>query len=955
MQRGTVAFWIKPNSQVMTSFLDTYPPAPSGPDLQFIFDAANNQIVFDSGTDFGNNSASYGTLPTGNITLTTGTWYFIVYTWVGTQWTVYVNGAPIGSQTLNSPFPYIPGFTQMRMAAPYEGDLSLDEFGIYDFPFTQDEVSAAWNSGAGRSSPLAPVSAHGASVTAQWSAGYSQVSYLADSGNDNLASTTSFHISAHVGSMLIASTVDTNVVNGYAEGLLTIPLMYSGSYTLTAVAYGSGGVIASATSVPYSFLQPVWLHNTYGVDNNIPTPWTPVVISGKHISVYGRDYKLTGGFGIPTQILSQETDLLTTEGITLSMAQSGTPLVLGSKTVAIESTAPDLVVWQGSARTINAASGNQVNIAVSGSLAYDGYEPLTITLSPVSGSVALDYVKIKINVPASIGKYTYLRKDASALFVPPYAITTPVTPGQYNTNLEASPLSSHANYWLDVNLGNDNVSLHVEHENAGGWNLNEAVYWQQMLVETDGSVSYEFQPANHAFTLSAPLTFSFTLMATPVKPQPTGWRLSGAGANVQLPAGYLNSYFGFDFIDTWSVFSLGPVDLDTYRNGVVTPLRAQNWLFAPFTNAHVFLNLTGVFNDVDPGVCVSESNNTGYYNSTPSRCTSDYWAYNMNRLLNDPTTPDVVDGYYVDETYAYSSAAALVQGGFRKSTGNHGFGVRYGEARHQMQRLDKLLQNAGKIGDLYMHTTGFINPIVNSHALMTLGGECCGNNATGYDDSTTFNGPDHFDHFNNNGSFLNPAAGGFGANLLIVDRQTRFGYISDSLRGTGPGTWYDLRQQQAECILQLADVIQQDAYLDWWQIKKDWGLDSSSVTFNPFWAQTAIGSAHPATVKTTYYSKNNGALLVYAANFDSSAVTDTLTFNTSALGIHHLSVVAKVLDTTCSDSGCSGSDTTYHNTAMTVVDGNRVSVTIPYHQCVILSVGDTVPRPVATAQLVGAH
>jgi len=940
MQRGTVAFWVKPNSQVATSFVDTYPPAPAGPDIQFEFDATKNQILLDSGTDFGSNKASYGSLSTGYITLATGSWSHIVYTWVGTLWTVYVNGTLINSQIFNSPFPYSSQITQMRMAAPYQGDLSLDEFAIYDFAFSQAEVSAAYNSGAGQSSPLSPISPHGVSSIGQWSPGYSQVAYLADAGNDNLALTTSFHIDAYENGTLIASTVDSLVRNGYVEGLLQLPVMSSGAYTITASAYGTNGRITSATSLPFVFAQPVWLHNSYGIDASVPAPWSGVTVFGDQLGVFARTYDLTGGFGIPTQITSQDTNLLTASGITLSLLQSGVALTLGKKSVTVTSSAPNIASWNGSAVTTDGARGNQVNVAVRGSLEYDGFEPLSITLSPARGSVSLDAIKIKVNVSASVGQYTYLHKDAYVPFVPAYVIATPTTAGQYNTNLGSSPPSKQANYWLDVNLGNNDVSLHIEHENESGWNLNESAYWQQMLVEGDGSVSYEFQIANHSITLAAPLTFSFTLMATPVKPLPQGWRLSGAGASVALPPGYLNSYFGFVFKHTWAVFSLSPVDLAAYKNGVVTPLRARNWLFTPFTNAHVFLNLIGVFNDVDPGVCVTESNNTRYYDSTPSRCTSDYWAYNMNRLLNDPITPNVVDGYYVDESYDYTTGSALIQGGFKKATGNHGFGMRYYEQRYQMQRLDKLLQAAGKVGDVYMHTTGFINPIVNSHALMTLGGECCGNGATGYDDSTTFTGPDHFDHFNNNGSFLSPSIPGYGSNFVIVDRQTKFGYISESLRGTGPGTWYDLRQQQAECILQLADVIQQDTYLDWWQIKKDWGLDAADVTFNPFWSQTAITSAHPATVETTYYSKGSGTSLAYIANFGSSSAEDTISFNLGSLSIHQLQVTQDILDTTCNTAGCWGTNTTYHTATLPVLNGNQVKITIPSHQCVILTTND---------------
>jgi hypothetical protein len=150
-------------------------------------------------------------------------------------------------------------------------------------------------------------------------------------------------------------------------------------------------------------------------------------------------------------------------------------------------------------------------------------------------------------------------------------------------------------------------------------------------------------------------------------------------------------------------------------------------------------------------------------------------------------------------------------------------------------------------------------------------------------------------------------------------------------------------------------VIQQDTYLDWWQLKKDWGLDSADVTFNPFWSQTAISSAHPTTVKTTYYSRSRGRALAYIANFDSRPVADTISFNMETLRLHNPQVTRNILDTTCDSVGCSGTNTTYHAVALRMFNGNQVSISIPSHQCVILTANDIGNWGIGRAASLGAN
>jgi len=56
---------------------------------------------------------------------------------------------------------------------------------------------------------------------------------------------------------------------------------------------------------------------------------------------------------------------------------------------------------------------------------------------------------------------------------------------------------------------------------------------------------------------------------------------------------------------------------------------------------------------------------------------------------------------------------------------------------------------------------------------MALGGEQGGN----YADDASYTGADHFDFWNNNGSFLNTTIAGHGVSLIGLGRFSRFGQI----------------------------------------------------------------------------------------------------------------------------------------------------------------------------------
>lgn len=97
---------------------------------------------------------------TGGTTLTTGVWYFAVYTWDGSNINLYLNGstdatavAKTGTMKTSSDLVSI-GRSSVASASYFSGQ--IDEVGIWSRALTTDEISTLYNAGAGNQYPFMP-------------------------------------------------------------------------------------------------------------------------------------------------------------------------------------------------------------------------------------------------------------------------------------------------------------------------------------------------------------------------------------------------------------------------------------------------------------------------------------------------------------------------------------------------------------------------------------------------------------------------------------------------------------------------------------------------------------------------------------------------------------------------------------------------------------------------------
>jgi hypothetical protein len=822
---------------------------------------------------------TYGVFKTDSFFLPAGEWHHIIWSWTADRHSVYRDGVLVASYDSTSPFPHAQTFSYFTLGTSGGGtqDITIDEFGSYDFAFTPHEAAALYISqtpGAqGKQDP------HGISTSAVWGPGQQQVKVSIDAGNDYQSQAQTFRADVYQNGVVVASQEFPVLHNGFAEGVITLPGFPSGTYSVLATASGASGVLGTATSTSYTFTKPTWLGNSYGIDSTVPAPfWDPITTTGAGgltMNVVNRSYALQGGYGLPMQITSLGQTQLTSP-VMLEVVQGATTLPVVASDLTMTGVQANQATWQGSG-----TAGASVKVSVTGSLEYDGMMLLKIDLAPTGNAVTIDTVRLKTTLTSAAAEYVFAVKDQPFWWYV-WSVRTPQAVGEFNNNLSTAPRMNLTNNIFSVVFSDNNRGLEIFHNNMAGWQINESSPWQRFIRNADGSVTYECDLANQTFTLSQPIEITVGYMATPVKRMPANWRLAVGGAygGSQAPQSDLEYHWDFSLGNTWTMFNLFPTNLARYKSGI-TGIRSQNTAYGkkvlPFTNAHVLVP-TAPLTWADLNMIAAETLNDGW-NSSPSRGEADYWAYSMNHLLNDPTTPNAVDGYYIDESYTYLANSSLLTGaGYIKADGSHGVGMNLLGAREIVKRLAKILIAAGKTPNLWMHTTAYSAPHMLSHAMMTLDGERPNSGVNYYIDATSNTSADHFDIWNNNNSLLDPTQPGNGTWLLGTAATSKFGFIPNMWGGIQccgePFT--ALKKRQAECLYQMHDILQQDQDLAWWQPKYNFGINQPDVTFHEYQSQQEIQTSDPS-VKVTYYERSN-SILAYIANFNSTDWSGSVTF-----------------------------------------------------------------------------
>lgn len=261
---------------------------------------------------------------------------------------------------------------------------------------------------------------------------------------------------------------------------------------------GRGQAVASR-SLPFEKLEPEWLRNRVALEalspDWVPEPWTSVAVDADVVGVWGRTFQFSDDSIIPK---------MTSQGKTLNANPAVIKAVTadGDDEMKVKTTKVERL---GKGRVVVTQTGESplFKFEARHVIEFDGLDVVTVTLTP-KGSVNVD--SLRLDVPLDVAMYYNSHR--------------------YNLGvLDGEVEFGKINYlWI----GDDEVGLDLVFENYKGW-LVDSTRPRLALNGKDGHATLSLSLANRPVIVARPMTFTFSLQPTPIRPLPDefrDWRIS---------------------------------------------------------------------------------------------------------------------------------------------------------------------------------------------------------------------------------------------------------------------------------------------------------------------------------------------------------------------------------------------------------------------------------------------
>ena len=237
-----------------------------------------------------------------------------------------------------------------------------------------------------------------------------------------------------------------------------------------------------------------WETQRPGLEPGVPPPWTPVTCHGGTLSLWGRTIRF-GNELLPLAMTSQEKPLLSGP-MTLVASMDGKPLAVNGLPFTVTNTDAE-----GIDLATRAAAG-PLALTTKTRTEFDGVMRIELTLTAPQKGLMLDELTLHLPMPANIA-------------------TQYAWGGQYAMIPDGQTVLGRSTHlWV----GNDDVGLCWFAEGFPGWNLKDGN--QGVVLQRSASgVELQIRIIDTPTRLAEPLSITFGLLATPVKPLPTDWHV----------------------------------------------------------------------------------------------------------------------------------------------------------------------------------------------------------------------------------------------------------------------------------------------------------------------------------------------------------------------------------------------------------------------------------------------
>jgi hypothetical protein len=286
--------------------------------------------------------------------------------------------------------------------------------------------------------------------------------------------------------------VDLPLKAGLGEARFPHEDLTPGVYTVLAQALAvDGTVLEEAKQALRIFPLPSWWENELGIDHSVPPPFEPVTEKDGVLSIWGRDYAFGPGV-IPRRIRSQGRELLA-RPIELLLRTGDQSIDLAALTAIPGESFPDAVSRLGSAPL-----GQGGSLSVQTTVEFDGFVRFDLTITP-DGPLVVDELTLTLPLAPEIVQFLMTSNGATSNIVP----------------IDEGFSSAFVPY---VWIGNDTMGL--------AWTAESDQFWHP---QPDRALELRAGPDEsqlrihliaESSQITTPATFSFALMATPVRPIP---------------------------------------------------------------------------------------------------------------------------------------------------------------------------------------------------------------------------------------------------------------------------------------------------------------------------------------------------------------------------------------------------------------------------------------------------
>ncbi len=267
-----------------------------------------------------------------------------------------------------------------------------------------------------------------------------------------------------------------------------------------------------------------WASFTAPTTPLVPSPYTGVVVNGNTVSVWGRTYTFGNSLFLD-QVNSQGVNILNSP-VTLTGTVGGVPLTWTIQSWSVSSIADDKVVYTG------VATSGSFTVNVTASIEFDGMARLDWTISPVGGSQTVSNLALVAPVQRSVATSFAQSVLSSFNF---YDITTWDKSGDLTNSGWSCAFAPF--FWL----GNPSEGIQWFAENDLNWTPSNPNKYLEVDATTNAA-TLVCHLADGARTISSPMSFTFGLMATPIRPRKAACDMSGDRIAIPYyPEGLVNA------------------------------------------------------------------------------------------------------------------------------------------------------------------------------------------------------------------------------------------------------------------------------------------------------------------------------------------------------------------------------------------------------------------------------